>query len=463
MTTDNDLPLSGIRVLDLGQVYAGPTCARVLCDLGAEVIKIEGINRTDPIRNLFIADNDGRDDYWNRGAYYVFRNVGKRSITLELTTSQGVELFKRLVPLADVIVESFTPRVMRNLGLDYESLRQLRPDIIMISLSGYGQSGPWRDFGAYGTGLEAASGICSITGYCDGPPARTGISFTDPVTGLTGAGAVLLALHYRRCTGRGQFIDLSQHEAAIPLIGHALMDFVMNNRQQPRRGNRDLVAAPQGCYRCRGDDDWLVISVTNDSQWLRFAEAIGHPEWAQDERFADVLSRHRHHDELDALIETWTQEQDHIEAMHLLQRAGVTAAAVLNPKEVLLDPHLRERGAFDLEDVPGAGKRPVPRVLGARFSRFDAGARGPAPKLGEHNREVLQGLLGLSEEEVTRLEEEGVIGTEPVLAWPLPIARQFVVQPLVSFKQIGAVLDMEPDFKEQLGLEGGGDGPGPSR
>jgi crotonobetainyl-CoA:carnitine CoA-transferase CaiB-like acyl-CoA transferase len=454
MTTHNDLPLAGIRVLDLGQVYAGPTCARVLCDLGAEVIKIEGINRTDSVRNLFIADNDGRDDYWNRGGYYVFRNVGKRSVVLEFTSSQGVELFKRLVPLADVVVENFTPRVMKNLGLDYESLRQIRPDIIMISLSGYGQSGPWRDFGAYGTGLEAVSGICSITGYRYGPPARTGISFTDPVTGLIGAGAVLLALRHRRRTGKGQFIDLSQHEAAIPLIGHALMDFVMNNRQQPRLGNRDLVAAPQGCYRCRGEDDWLIISVANDGQWLRFAEAVGHPEWIQDERFADILSRHRHHDELDALIEAWTREQDHIEAMHLLQRAGVTAAAVLNPKEVLLDPHLRERGSFDLVDVPGAGKRPVPRVLGARFSRFDAGARGPAPKLGEHNREVLQGLLGLSDEEVTRLEEERVIGTEPVLAWPLPVARQLVPQPLVSFKQIGAVLDVEPDFKEQLGLEG---------
>ncbi len=449
-----DLPLAGIRVLDLGQVYAGPTCGRVLCELGAEVIKIEGIYRTDPVRNLFIAENDGSDDYWNRGGYYVFRNVGKRSVTLEFTHSEGVELFKRLVPLTDVVVESFTPRVMENLGLEYASLRQLRPDIIMLSMSGYGQSGPWRDYGAFGTGLEAASGICSTTGYRDGPPARTGISFTDPLTGLMGAGAVLLALLYRRRTGKGQFIDLSQHEAAIPLIGHALMDFVMNGRQRPRLGNRDLVAAPQGCYRCYGEDDWLVISVANDNQWLRFVAAVGHPEWAEDQRFADILSRHRHHDELDALIETWTREQDHIEAMHLLQRAGVTAAAVLNPKEVLLDPHLRERGTFDLVDVPGAGRRPVPRVLGARFSRFEARARGPAPKLGEHNREVLQGLLGLSDDDVARLEEEGTIGTEPVLAYPLPLARQVVPQPLFSFQQMGAVRDVEPNFKEQLGLEG---------
>lgn len=457
-----DLPLSGIRVLDLGQVYAGPTCARILCDLGAEVIKVEGIHRMDVIRNVFLAENDGSGDYWNRGAYYVFRNVGKRSVVLEFTDSRAVELFRRMVGTFDIVVENFTPRVMKNLGLGYESLRQLRPDIIVISMSGYGQSGPWRDYAAYGTGLEAVSGICSLTGYRDGPPTRTGISFTDPMTGLMGAGAVLLALHYRRRTGKGQLIDLSQHEAAIPLIGHALMDLVMNQRQPSRRGNRDPVAAPQGCYRCRGADDWLVISVANDAQWLRLAETVGHPEWAEDERFADILSRHRYHDQLDALIESWTREQDHVEAMHVLQRAGVTAAAVLNGKEVLLDPHLRERGAFDMVEVPGAGKRPVPRVLGARFSRFEAKARGPAPKLGEHNHEVLHELLGLSEEEMTRLEEEGVIGTEPVLAYPLPVARQVVVQPLFSFKQMGAVLDTEPDYKEQLGLEGGGDGPGPA-
>jgi crotonobetainyl-CoA:carnitine CoA-transferase CaiB-like acyl-CoA transferase len=193
------------------------------------------------------------------------------------------------------------------------------------------------------------------------------------------------------------------------------------------------------------------------------AEAVGHPEWADDQRFADILSRHRHHGQLDSLIEAWTRGKDHVEAMHLLQRAGVTAAAVLNGKEVLLDPHLRERGAFDMVDVPGAGRRPVPRVLGAHFGRFEARARGPAPKLGEHNREVLQGLLGIPDEEMTQLEQEGVVGTEPVLMYPLPLARQVVVQPLFSFKHMGALLDTEPDYKEQLGLEGGEDGPGSSR
>lgn len=450
------LPLEGVRVLDLAHVYAGPTCSRVLCDLGADVIKIEGIYRMEAIRSLFIAENNSEGDFWNRGGYYVPRNAGKRSVTLDFTKAEGIELFKRLVPLADVVVESFTPRVMRNLGLDYSSLRQVKTDLIMISLSGHGQSGPWSDYGAYGTGLEAASGVAHLTGYGGGPPTRSGISFTDPLTGLIGAGAVLLALRYRRRTGKGQFIDLSEHEAAIPLVGHALMDYLMNNRQEPRIGNRSPVAAPQGCYRCRGDDDWLVISVGDDVEWQAFCRAVGHAEWAEDDRFADVPSRHRHHDALDTLIEGWTREQDHIEAMHLLQQAGVTAAAVLNPKEVLLDPHLRERGAFDLVEVPGTGpkgsKRPLPRPLGARFSALEVGARGPAPRLGEHNQEVLQGLLGLSDEEMQRLEEEKVIGTEPVMAVSLDLARQVVPQPLLSFKQMGALQDVEPNYLEQLGL-----------
>ena len=454
MTTHNDLPLSGIRVLDLSHIYAGPTCGRILCDLGADVIKIEGIYRMDAIRGLFIADNDTEGDFWNRGAYYVSRNAGKRSVTLDFTSVEGIELFKRLVPLADVVVESFTPRVMKNLGLDYPCLRQLKTDLIMVSLSGYGQSGPWSDYGAYGTGLEAASGIAHLTGYGGGPPTRSGISFTDPLTGVVGAGAVLAALHYRRRTGKGQFIDLSEHEAAIPLVGHALMDYVMNDRLEPRIGNRSPVAAPQGCYRCRGDDDWLVISIGDDAEWQALCEAAGHPEWREDERFADRASRWRHHDALDALIEGWTREQEHIEAMHVLQRAGVTAAAVLNPKEVLFDRHLRERGALDPVEVRGAGpkggRRPIPRPLGARFSRFEAAARGPAPRLGEHNVDVLQGLLGLSDEEMRRLEEERVIGTEPVLPVSLDIARQLVRQPLDSFKQMGALQDIEPDYLEKL-------------
>ena len=446
------LPLSGLRVLDLGQVYAGPTCARILGDLGADVIKIEGLNRIDITRNFAIFENKTEDDYWNRSHYFLFRNAGKKSLTLDFQEPRAVELFKQLVPHADVVVESFTPRVLAQHGLHYESLREIKPDLIMISLSGYGQNGPWRDYAAYGMGLEPASGISSLTGYRGGDPIRSGISFTDPYCGLVGAGALLTALHYRRRTGKGQHIDLSEQEAAIPMGGYALMDYALNGREPQRIGNRSPWFAPQGCYPCSGDDNWLVLTVRNDAEWQAFCGAVDHPEWAQDDRFADVLGRHAHHDELDELISSWTQGQDHMKAMHLLQGAGVIAAAVLNPKQVLLDPHLRERGYFDMVQQAGEA-RPVPKQLGARFSAFHTGARGAAPALGEHNREVLQGLLGLSDDDLAELQEANVIGDTPQFAVPVQLMRMVVQWPLTSLLQMGALAALEPDYKQQLGID----------
>ena len=403
-------------------------------------------------RSLLIAENDAEGDFWNRMGFFLYRNAGKRSLTLDFNDAQGVALFKRLVPYADVVAESFTPRVLAQHGLDYGSLRKIKPELIMVSLSGYGQTGPWRDYTAYGTGLEPASGISSYTGYRGGDPLRTGISFTDPYSGVMAAGAVLAALHYKRRSGKGQHIDLSEQEAAIPMAGYALMDYSMNSREPERIGNRSPWFAPQGCYPCLGEDNWLVLTVRSDAEWRAFCEAAEHPEWAEDERFADVLGRRRHHDELDELIASWTRERDHIEAMHLLQGAGVIAAAVLNPKQVLLDQHLRERGYFDMVEHAGA-VRPVPKQLSARFSAFEAGARGASPKLGEHNREVLQGLLGLSDAELTELQQAKVIGDTPEFAAPLPLVRALVQWPLTSLHQMGALAALEPDYKQQLGID----------
>jgi len=455
-----ELPLNGVRVLDLSHVFAGPTCTRILAELGADVIKVEARQRLDISRSLIMTDNDIGDQPWNRTCYFAVHNAGKRGITLDLTGEQGRDLLSRLIPHSDVLVESFTPRVMKAFGLEYETVRQLKPDIIMASMSGYGQTGPYRDWSAYGMGLEAASGISAATGYRDGPPIRSGLSFTDPLTGVLAAGAVLAALHYRQRTGRGQFIDLSQQEGAIAVLGAALMDYQMNGRLAQRTGNRSSWAAPQGCYRCRGDDDWLVISIENDEEWAAFCRAAGHPEWSQDERFADVLARHENHDALDSLIEGWTRDQDHYEAFHLLQRAGVKAAPVLNGKELLLDPHFRERRHFTVVDHPVLGRRPVPRHLVARFDRFEPRVDSAAPLLGQHNREVLQGMLGLSDEELTSLEAEGVIGSVPLMDLPADVPFEVLwemIQDLLRLSlekmlEMGAVQAVEPDYRQQLGL-----------
>jgi crotonobetainyl-CoA:carnitine CoA-transferase CaiB-like acyl-CoA transferase len=321
----------------------------------------------------------------------------------------------------------------------------------MISLSGYGQNGPMRDFGAYGMGLEPASGISSITGYRDGPPFRSGLSFTDPYSGFIGAGAVLTALHYRRRTGKGQYIDLSEQEAAMPLMGAALLEQQMTGRTPERRGDRSERAAPQGAYRCAGDDRWVAISCTNDAEFERLANATGHAEWLADDRFATVLARHDNHDALDEAITAWTSQRSHYDAMHALQAAGVKAAAVLDGRDALNDPHFKARAQFDMIDQPMLGKRLVQKHTAARFGRFDTSPRRHAPLLGEHNEEVLR-EIGYSDNDIAKLKESGAIGDTP----NLPVPPQFIAMalklPYDRYLEHGILQEVDPTYKEHLGI-----------
>jgi benzylsuccinate CoA-transferase BbsF subunit len=449
--SNGTLPLEGVRVIDLAQVFAGPACTRILADLGADVIRFEAASRMDVTRNPIITDNDGIDHHWHRASYFVVRNASKREMALDLNKEEARDILRKLVAGADVVVESFTPRVMANFGLGYEALKAIKPDIIMISLSGYGQYGPMRDYGAYGMGLEPASGISSITGYKDGPPIRSGLSFTDPYSGFLGAGAVLTALHYRRRTGKGQYIDLSEQEAAIPIMGMALLEYQMSGRVTERHGDRGEWAAPQGCYRCAGDDRWAVISCSDDAEFERMAKAMGHAEWLDDPRFSTVLARHEHHDELDAAITEWTSRRDHYDVMHTLQKAGVKAAAVLDGKEILFDPHFKARGHFDVVDQPLLGKRPVQRHLAAKFTRFAAKARRPAPLLGQHNDEVLK-ELGYADAEIAKLREAEIIADEPKLPVPAPFVSAALKLPYDRYIEHGILQAIEPDYREQLGI-----------
>ncbi len=445
------LPLEGIKVIDLAQVFAGPACTRILADLGADVLRFESPRRLDVTRSLIITDNDGLDHPHHRASYFVIRNAGKKEMVIDLAQDAGREVMLKLVARADIVVESFTPRVMEQFGLNYAALRQVKPDLIMCSLSGYGQYGPMRDFGAYGMSLEPASGISSITGYAGGPPLRSGLSFTDPYSGFIAAGAILTALQYRRRTGKGQYIDLSEQEAAMPIMAAALLESEWNGRVPERQGDRSEYAAPQGCYRCAGDDRWAVISVTGDDEFARLAQAIGHPEWTSDARFATAEGRRQHHDELDAAIGEWTSSRDHYDVMHELQAAGVKAAPVLDGKEALFDPHFAARRQFDVVDQPMLGKRLVQRHLAAKFTRFEARAKGPAPLVGEHNEEVLT-ELGYSTEEIAALREQGVIAEAP--KWPVPpqIISMALKLPYDKFVENGTLLRIEPDYREQLGI-----------
>lgn len=451
MTANASRPLDGIRVVDLAQVFAGPTCTRILADLGADVIRFESPNRLDVTRSLILTDNDGIDHSWHRACYFVIRNANKREMVLDMAKPEAIAIMKKLIAGADVVAESFTPHVMENWGLGYESLKALNPGIVMISLSGYGQYGPMRDLSGYGMGLEPASGLSSITGYTGGAPMRSGLSFTDPYSGFLGAGAVLTALAYRRRTGKGQYIDLSEQEAAIPLVGAAIMEKQLTGRVAERMGNRSASAVPQGVYRSEGDDRWVAISCQDDAAFERLAAAAGHAEWLDDPRFSTVLARRDHHDALDEAITAWTSQRSNYDAMHALQAAGVRAAAVLDGRDALLDPHFAARKQFDVIDQPLLGKRPVQRHLAARFGRFDTAPRRPAPLLGQHNAEVLK-ELGYGDTEIAAFSEAGVIADKPNLPVPANIVAMALRLPYDRYVEAGILHRIDADYKQQLGI-----------
>ena len=407
--------LEGIRVLDLTMVYAGPMGSRLLADLGAEVIKIESAQRPDVFTRANVyPENEPRDEPWNRGCFFHTLNAGKYGISLNLGSEKGREIFKRLVKLSDIVMENFSPRVMGNWGLGYEVLREIKPDIIMVSMSGLGHYGPLRDFSMYMPGIEAMSGITHVTGRPDGPPLISGSVYGDWVSGTTGAAALLTALYYRQRTGKGQYIDIAAREALTCHIGEIIMDYTLNGRDRGRVGNRHSSMAPHGCYRCKGDDEWVNIAVEDDVQWRKFCLAIGDPAWTREDRFSDTQSRWENQEELDGLVEDWTGQYDHYQVMEILQRAGVPSGAVLTTKELHFDTHLVERGFFEVIDHgEGIGKRPIAKQLPAKFGKTEGFVPKRAPRFGEDNEHVLSRLLGMSKEEMAELEEEKVIGGIP--------------------------------------------------
>jgi crotonobetainyl-CoA:carnitine CoA-transferase CaiB-like acyl-CoA transferase len=407
------LPLEDIRVIDIGNSWAGPYAANLLATFGAEVIKIESIQRLDPWRGGAIKTD--QEKYWERSPYFNSVNTDKYSVTIDLNQPRGVEIFKHLVKISDVVVENFTPRVMKNFGLDYSVLKELNSKIIMVSLPAHGSTGPWKDYPGFANSIEQMSGISQLTGYPDGPPMMTGWGLSDPIGGINAMAAIMLALLFRQMTGQGQYIDVSQIEATTCMIGDAIVDYTMNKRIQQRRGNRHPYMAPHGFYRCKGDDLWVAIAVRSDEEWCQFCKAIGNPEWVKESRFADSLSRWHNQDELDKLVEEWTIQYDHYEVMNILQNVGVAAGAVLTPAELPTDPHLKDRKIYQVVDraLVGPHTYPLPSAP-ERLSKSPVTIRRPAPLLGEHNDYVLGKLLGISQKEIQSLYDDRIIGTTPL-------------------------------------------------
>jgi crotonobetainyl-CoA:carnitine CoA-transferase CaiB-like acyl-CoA transferase len=395
------LPLAGVRILDFTWVVAGPVATRILADHGAEVVKIER-KVPPPLGNRKVG-------------LQCDLHRGKLSVAINMAHPRGLELARRLAAKSDLVMDNFSARVMRSWGMDYESLRRIKSDIICISMSGLGHTGPRASYVSYGPTLQALGGYTLQMQDSNGAPAGYGYSYADMGGGYTGALAALIALWHRRRTGEGQFIDLSQFEAVVSVIGPALLDSAVNRREQkpPMYESQEAPAAPHGVYRCRaldGDDDrWVAIAVRSEADWRRFIGVLGSPAWADDPRFRTMYLRMRNRNELDAHVGRWTATRSAEDAMSELQRAGIAAGVVENGIDMCeRDPQLRARGFWAEAAAPDGS---ATRVTGIPF-KLSAGSgrvRSIAPEVGENNDYVLGELLGLGTAERDELIAVGAI------------------------------------------------------
>lgn len=390
-------PLDGIRVLDFTWVVAGPTATRLLADLGAEVIKVER--------------RDSLDFGDRRGGFTGSLNRGKLATVINMADPRGLELVRRLVACVDVVIDNFSARVMRNWGLDYGSLRAIKKDIIAIGMSGFGQTGPYKDYVSYGPTLQALAGYTLLMRHPGHEPAGFGFSYSDIVGGYVAALAVLAALWHRRSTGRGQMIDLSQFEASAAVLGPLLLEITGQGRTIEPAGNasQEAPAAPHGVYRCRGEDRWCAIAVFDEADWRRFVIAIGAPSWCSEPRFATRDDRMRNREALDRFVEAWTTTRAAEDVVDRLQDAGIAAGVVADAEDLCRrDPQLQARGYWIRTKTP-EGDEVTLDGIPYRLTGTPAFASGPGPLLGEHTAQVLERLLRLGSAEIEALATDGVI------------------------------------------------------
>ncbi len=398
--------LEGVRIADFCWLWAGSYATGLLAFLGAEVIKVESMARVDPSRMMTLTIGQAFEGV-DHSPVFNSINLNKMSAKLNLKHPKGIELAKKLIQISDVVSQNMRPGAMEKMGLGYDVLKEIKPDIIMLSSSAFGAEGPLKRYGGYAPSFAAFSGVAHLTGYSDGPPnPMTGS--TDLMSATTAAFAIMAALSYRQHTGKGQHIDLSSVESLAVFTGDALMDYIMNGRVQSRKGNRDSIMAPHNCYRCRGDDKWVSIAVSNDREWQALCKVMGNPDWSREERFADAYERWRNQDELDSLVTEWTINYTHYEITEALQKAGVAAMPSFSNQEIFSDPHFKARKLAVEVDHPAMGKQ---TVLGPawRLSETPARVTKASPVMGESNEYVFGELLGMSSDEIKELIAEQVI------------------------------------------------------
>jgi len=410
-TRDAARPLAGLRVVDFTAFWAGPFATHYLAALGADVIKVESIQRPDAMRFQSVKQPT-TDRWWEWSALYLGMNLNKRGITLDLTRPAGVALVKRLCAWADAVVENFSPRVLDGLGLGWDVFSTVHPRLVMVRMPAFGLDGPWRDRVGFAQTMEQVSGLAWITGFADGAPVIPR-GACDPLAGLHALAALLVALEHRRRTGRGQLVEATMVEAALNAASELVLEHGAHGARLARDGNRGPVGAPQNLYPCRGKDVWLALSVTTDAEWASLVDVMGRPAWATEAALANAGARRARPDEIDRGIAAWSAAQDAHPTVEALLARGVPAAVVTPAAHLAAHPQLRARGFFEPVAHPVVGEHAYPGLA----LRFGDGAerlyRSPAPTLGEHNDTILRDVLGLAADEVAVLRRDGIIGDRP--------------------------------------------------
>lgn len=403
-------PLREVRVIDFSMGWAGPLCTRTLADLGADVIKIEAMQYPDWWRGVERDRGYVDGQMYEKTARFCTMNRNKRGITLDLTRPQGIALAKRLLAEADVVVDNYSVDVLPKLGLGYDVLRTINPRLVMMSMSAFGTNSVNRDCRAYGSTLEQGSGLPSVIGKADGIPVMSHIAFGDAIGGLNGCAAVLVGLIHARNTGQGQFIDLAQVECMMPFAAPWITAHSVGGMQPTRYGNRHPQFVPHGCFRCAGDDNWIMVAATNEDMWQRLALVIGRPGWAADPSLRSAEARRGFEEAIEGGIEAWTLARDADRAMSELQEAGVAAGVARLPIDLLNDRHLRSRSFLQEVDRAFVARHPQPSMP-IREGSEPYPIRAAAPTLGQHNRQILSELLGLCDAQIAELVADGIIGT----------------------------------------------------
>ena len=406
----NPLPLAGIRIIDLTRIWAGPRATKLLADMGAEVIKIEPLDHADRAKPSCVTEHSQRK--MNRATPFEQKHRNKIGFSLNLSLDEGKSVFRELVSISDVVIENFSAGVMDRLGLGHNNLREIKPDIITVSMPGFGNSGPWKNYVAYGVTQEQITGLYELTGYKNGVPMKTGTNVGDPMNATHAAVATLSAVVQRLLDGQGEYVDFSQYESFSTLMFESIMNYAANGVMNERNGNESNYQSPHDTYRCKGTDAWVTVAISNQDEWENLCAAIGRTELAKEPEYSSQHSRRNHKQYLDDVITEFTQSKTKYDVMRLMQEHGVPCTAVLNTQDLLLDAHVKDRNFIETLEHPDGETHKY--YFGSTWRENNSTTktvRSAAPLLGEHNEYVCTDLLGIPTDKLDSMEELGLFAT----------------------------------------------------